>query len=116
MESSAAVAALSALAHPGRLGIFRLLVQAGPAGLAAGEIARAMQALANTTSANLNVLSGAGLIVSRRDGRSIVYAADHARMGALLAYLVEDCCKGSPEICAPLAEAAARAACAETCA
>lgn len=111
MESSDAVAALSALAHPGRLAAFRRLVQAGPEGLAAGEVARGLGAPANTTSTLLAILTQAGLARSRRDGRSILYSADTGRMGALVAYLVSDCCDGVPEACAPVAEALARAAC-----
>jgi DNA-binding transcriptional ArsR family regulator len=111
MENLAAVAALSALAHPGRLEVFRLLVRAGPQGVAAGEIARATGSLANTLSANLNLLAGAGLVTSRREGRSIIYAAGYERMRALLAFLMEDCCGGNAEICAPLAAIAERAAC-----
>ncbi|CAN7445453.1 ArsR/SmtB family transcription factor [Caulobacter sp. LjRoot300] len=110
MESRAAVASLSALGHEGRLAIFRLLVQAGPAGVAAGEIARRLDSLPNTLSANLNVLSHAGLIVSRREGRSIVYSADFAAMSGLLGFLMEDCCAGAPEICAPLGDILAKAA------
>ena len=110
MESRAAVAGLSALGHEGRLAIFRLLVQAGPAGVAAGEIARRLDSLPNTLSANLNVLSHAGLIVSRREGRSIVYSADFAAMSGLLGFLMEDCCAGAPEICAPLGDILAKAA------
>lgn len=101
---------LSALGHPGRLAIFRLLVQAGPEGMAAGEVARALNILPNTLSANLNILSQAGLTASRRDGRSILHAARFDRMQSLLGWLVEDCCGGRPEICAPLAETA-RACC-----
>jgi len=108
LESLSAVGALSALAHPGRLEVFRLLVQAGPEGLAAGEIAKATGSLPNTLSANLNILAGAGLVSSRRDGRSIIYAAGYERMQQLLAFLVEDCCGGKPEICAPLVEIASR--------
>src|SRR5580700_186681 len=103
METPSAVTALSALAHPGRLEVFRLLVRAGPEGIAAGEIARATGSLANTMSTNLNVLAGAGLVTSRRDGRSIIYSAAFDQMRALLAFLMEDCCAGKPEICAPLA-------------
>jgi len=103
-----AVTALSALAHPGRLEVFRLLVRAGPEGMAAGDIARATGSLANTLSANLNLLAGAGLVSSHRQGRSIIYAAGYERMGELLAYLMEDCCGGKPEICAPLVEIASR--------
>jgi len=113
MEVPAAVGALSALAHEGRLQIFRLLVQAGSEGMAAGDIARATGALPNTLSSNLNILSGAGLVTSRREGRSIIYAAAYDRMRELLAFLMEDCCAGSSEICAPLAEIASRACAAE---
>ena len=109
METATAVSALSALAHAGRLEVFRLLVQAGPEGLAAGEIARLTGSLANTLSTNLNILAAAGLAAARRDGRSIIYTAGYDRMGELLAFLVQDCCAGKPEICAPLMEAASRA-------
>jgi DNA-binding transcriptional ArsR family regulator len=111
MESQAAVAALAALAHPGRLEVFRLLVRAGPEGVAAGEIARTTGSLPNTLSANLNVLAGAGLVTSRREGRSIIYAAGYDRMRELLAFLMEDCCGGNAEICAPLVAIAERACC-----
>lgn len=113
MESIPAVTALSALAHAGRLSIFRLLVRAGEDGLAAGEIARATGALPNTLSSNLNILSGAGLVTSRRDGRSIIYAAAYGQMRDLLAFLMEDCCGGVPEICTPLALIASRPCAAE---
>lgn len=113
METKSAVVGLAALAHEGRLSTFRLLVQAGPDGLAAGEIARRLGVLPNTLSASLNVLSHAGLIDSRRDGRSIIYTARYEAMRALLAFLVEDCCAGSPEICAPLAALASQACAAE---
>jgi DNA-binding transcriptional ArsR family regulator len=111
MDPQNAVAALSALAHPSRLEVFRLLVTAGPRGVAAGELARATGSLANTLSANLNVLTGASLVTSRREGRSIIYAASYGRMRDLLAFLMEDCCSGHAEICAPLAAIAERAAC-----
>lgn len=111
MESSNAVLSLSALAHERRLAIFRLLVQAGEAGMAAGDIARRLDSLPNTLSANLTILSNAGLIVSRRAGRSIIYAANYPAMSALMAYLLEDCCAGDAVICAPLTAIAARAAC-----
>ena len=102
MESKAAANMLSALGHEGRLAIFRLLVKAGPAGLAAGEIARTLEVLPNSLSANLNVLSHAALITSRREGRSIIYSADYPAMSGLLGFLMADCCDGAPEICAPL--------------
>jgi ArsR family transcriptional regulator len=106
-----AVEALSALAHEGRLSIFRLLVRAGRGGLAAGEVSRKLDVLPNTLSANLTVLANAGLVTSRRDGRSVIYSADYERMTGLLSFLMEDCCNGDAAICAPLAEVASRAAC-----
>lgn len=111
MESKLAVAALAALAHEGRLAVFRMLVQAGAEGIAAGAIARRLDVLPNSLSANLTILSHAGLIQSRRQGRSIIYTAAYDRMAGLLGYLVEDCCQGSAAICEPLAAVVARAAC-----
>ena len=108
---TSAVPALSALAHEGRLSIFRLLVQAGPKGLAAGEIARATGVLPHTLSSNLNILAAAGLVTSHREGRSIIYAAAYERMRDLLVYLMEDCCGGNAAICAPLGAVVERAAC-----
>ena len=110
MEPNDAVAALSALAHPGRLSIFRLLVKAGEDGLPAGRIAADTGSLPNTLSANLNILTAAGLTGSRREGRSIIYTANFEAMRGLLGFLMEDCCSGEPAICAPVAEMA-RAAC-----
>src|ERR1043165_8660775 len=108
MESVEALTALSALAHDGRLAVFRLLVQVGPEGLAAGEIARKLKTAPNTMSAQLLVLSNAGLIHARREGRSIIYNADFPQMTALLQFLTEDCCSGHPEICEPLSAAVAQ--------
>ncbi len=113
MEKVIAIGALGALAHEGRLDVFRLLVRAGPEGMAAGEIARSTGAVLSTLSANLAVLTRAGLIGSRRDGRSIIYTADYDQMRDLLGFLMEDCCGGKPEICAPLAELASRPCTAE---
>ncbi|RZL78527.1 MAG: ArsR family transcriptional regulator [Sphingomonas sp.] len=111
MEIKNAVAGLSALAHEGRLTVFRMLVQAGPTGIAAGEIARQMEVPPNTLSANLTILSHAGLIDSRREGRSVIYTAKYENMSDLLEYLMKDCCGGSPEICASLAEVVLRSRC-----
>jgi DNA-binding transcriptional ArsR family regulator len=111
MESTTAVKRLSALAQDSRLAVFRLLVRAGRDGLAAGDIARGLEITPNTLSAQLTILANAGLVTSRRDGRSIIYAADYDGMSDLLVYLMEDCCQGRPEVCAPLADVAARAAC-----
>lgn len=106
-----AVAALSALAHESRLVAFRLLMQAGPEGIPAGEIARQLDVPPNTLSSNLTILSHAGLIEGRREGRSIIYSAKYDNMTALLEYLMEDCCGGLPEICASLAEIVLRSHC-----
>lgn len=109
-----AVTALSALAHQGRLSAFRLLMQAGREGISAGEIARRLDVPPNTLSSNLTILTHAGLIDSRRDGRSVIYTARYENMTALLEYLMEDCCGGSPEICASLAEVVLRSRCGTT--
>lgn len=102
METLKAAQKLSALAQDRRLAVFRLLVKAGPEGLAAGEIARKLKTQPNTMSAQLLVLANAGLVRARRDGRSIIYSADFDAMGSLLLFLTEDCCGGRAEICAPL--------------
>ncbi len=101
-----ATAAFAALAQPSRMAAFRLLVRAGPEGMAAGEIARRLQARANTTSANLSVLLRAGLVSNRREGREIRYFANMQGLRAMLEFLLEDCCGGRAELCRPiLAEA-----------
>lgn len=102
MEVTDSIRALGALAQESRLEAFRLLVRSGPAGLPAGEIARALAVPHNTMSAHLSVLANAGLVAARRRGRSIIYAVALARVRDLLAFLVEDCCRGKPEVCAPL--------------
>ncbi len=99
MESRNAVTALGALAQETRLAIFRLLVREGPDGAPAGSIAEQLGIPAPTLSFHLAQLSKAGLVLSRRDGRSIIYAANYGGMAALLTYLSEDCCQGHPEIC-----------------
>jgi ArsR family transcriptional regulator len=104
MDIKYASASLAALAHDGRLAVFRLLVKAGPDGMAAGDIARKLVTQPNTMSAQLLILSNAGLLRARRDGRSIIYAVNFEAMGALLLFLTKDCCGGRPEICAPLAQ------------
>ena len=111
MQLPTAVKALSALAHPSRLAVFRLLVRAGAGGLPAGEIAREVGVLPNTLSTHLTILGHAGLIQSRRDGRSVIYSADYDGMRNLLGFLVADCCAGRPEICAPLVDVARAADC-----
>ncbi len=99
MESTQAVAALAALAHPSRLAAFRLLVQAGPAGLAASRIAASLDIAASSLSFHLKELAHAGLVGSRQDGRFVIYAARFDMMDALLGFLTENCCGGVP--CGP---------------
>ena len=106
MEACDAIEGLSALAHPGRLAVFRLLVQAGANGVPAGEIARALDTPANTMSTQLAILTRAGLIRSRRESRSVIYSADYQEISGLLGFLVQDCCQGRPEVCEPLLQAA----------
>lgn len=101
MEASNTVQALAALAQDTRLAVFRRLVQAGPAGLAAGRIGQAIGIPPATLSFHLHQLVQAGLVTATRRGRSILYAADYAAMNSLLAYLTENCCADSD--CAPAA-------------
>ena len=111
MEVNQAVKALGALAQESRLRVFRLLVRAGLEGLAAGDIAQQLAVPANTMSTHLAVLSRAGLIVSRKEGRSVIYAVDLEGTRKLLSFLVEDCCRGKPEICGPLIASALARCC-----
>ena len=100
METSDAVAALAALAQDNRLDVFRLLVQAGPEGMPAGQVADALGLAPNTLTFHFDRLRAAGLVTVRREGRSMIYAARFEGMNALLAYLTENCCRGAPEMCA----------------
>ena len=111
MEMSDAAAVLSALALESRLAVFRLLIRSGPEGLMAGDVAKTLGARANTLSQNLKILSQAGLIEARRDGRAIIYTARYDKMRDLLSFLLDDCCNGRPEICLPLMDIATRAVC-----
>lgn len=99
MEKSSALAALAALAQDSRLDIFRLLVQAGADGLPAGRIGEILALPSATLSFHLNQLRQAGLVRFRRDGRSLIYAAEYAAMNGLLAYLTENCCQGDATAC-----------------
>lgn len=107
MDMSQALKALSALGQETRLEVFRLLVRTGAGGLAAGEIGKLLGVRQNTMSANLAILLGAGLVSSAREGRSVRYFADLGGIAALLAYLMEDCCGGRPELCQPVIDAIA---------
>jgi ArsR family transcriptional regulator, arsenate/arsenite/antimonite-responsive transcriptional repressor len=108
MESKTAVEALSALAQDSRLQVYRLLVQAGPDGVAASDIARRLEVPANTLSFHLSNLSHARLVLSRQEGRFIYYSANYEQMNALLEFLTENCCGGRS--CQPSAIARKRKA------
>src|SRR5229473_2232692 len=102
MKKTEAVAALSALAQDNRLDVFRLLVQAGPGGMPAGAVATALDLAPNTLTFHFDRLRTAGLVTVRRDGRSMIYAAQFETMNSLLGYLTDNCCGGAP--CVPAAE------------
>lgn len=102
MEKNRATTAFAALGHDTRLDTFRLLIAAGPKGMNAGEVGAKLGVLQNTMSSHLAALSQAGLIHSRREGRAIRYFADMDGLRSLLAFLMEDCCGGSPELCQPV--------------
>lgn len=101
MQSVEAIDALGALAQEHRLAMFRLLVQAGKGGMAAGALAEALTMPNSSLSFHLAHLSRAGLIVQRREGRSLIYTADFSAMNALVGYLMENCCSGAD--CSPTA-------------
>jgi ArsR family transcriptional regulator, arsenate/arsenite/antimonite-responsive transcriptional repressor len=102
MEIKQAVVALTALAHETRLRIFRLLVPAGQVGIPAGEIAERLNTPSATLTFHLKELTNAGLIESRREGRSIIYSLKCDGMQKLLTFLAKDCCQGQPELCIPI--------------
>ena len=102
MDKSACISALGALAHETRLDVFRSLVKAGQSGLLPGEISQDLGVLQNTLSTHLAILHRAGLVTSRREGRTIRYMADMDGMRSCLGYLMEDCCGGQPELCRPI--------------
>ena len=106
METTQAVDALAALAQGTRLAVYRLLVQAGPAGLAAGVIGEKLELAPATLSFHLAHLARAGLVQSRPDGRFIIYSADFQNVNALVGFLTENCCGGKS--CAPASRNAPR--------
>ena len=102
MDDSQTLTALAALAQPTRLQTFRLLVAREPEGVPAGELARLVGVPQNTMSAHLATLAQAGLVAGERQSRSIIYRADLVRFRETILFLLNDCCGGRPEICAPL--------------
>ena len=107
MDVELALEALAALSHETRLWVFRLLVQAGTEGLAAGEIADALGSRQNTMSSHLKILAAAELVSSHRQGRSIIYRANYDTVRRLVLFLMQDCCAGAGEVCRPVAESLA---------
>src|SRR6185312_13738606 len=99
MKKSQALAGLAAIAQENRLDTFRLLVQAGPDGMPAGEVAAALGLPPNTLTFHFDRLREAGLVIVRREGRSMIYAARYDAMNALLAYITENCCQGAAAKC-----------------
>src|SRR5215472_11732547 len=100
MEKAQAIAALAALAQDSRLDVFRLLVRAGPDGLSAGTVAERLKLAPNTLTFHFDRLRHAGLVTVRREGRSMIYAAQYDTMNALLGYLTENCCACAKDACA----------------
>lgn len=96
MEAHIVIKALAALAQEHRLAAYRLLVQAGPEGMAAGALAEALAVPASSMSFHLAQLANAGLVIQRRQSRSIIYSADYPAMNALMSYMTENCCLGVP--------------------
>ena len=101
METKNALAALNAVAQESRLAVFRLLVQAGPAGMAASKIADRLAIAPSSLSFHLKELSHAELLTQKQDGRFIIYAANFATMNALIGFLTDNCCTGN--LCTPTA-------------
>ncbi|MEM9045110.1 MAG: metalloregulator ArsR/SmtB family transcription factor [Pseudomonadota bacterium] len=103
MEKNSAIEAFTALGHPGRLSVFRLLARRAPGSVRPAEMADALAIKHSTLSVYLSALARAGLVLSERDGKSIYYRIDFARLSGLTEFLVADCCRGRPELCAPMA-------------
>lgn len=104
MDINDALSAFGALSQKTRLDVFRLLLNAGPEGMSAGDVGEALGVRQNTMSANLSVLLQAGLVRNEREGRSIRYYADLDGTRDLLTFLMADCCGGHPELCARVIE------------
>ena len=102
MDKNNALDAFAALSQSTRLDVFRLLIKAGDEGMLAGDISDTLGVRQNTMSTNLSILARAGLIRNERQGRSIRYFADMDGMRGLLAFLMEECCGGQPELCQPV--------------
>jgi DNA-binding transcriptional ArsR family regulator len=101
MKKGNALGALTALAQENRLDVFRLLVEAGRDGMAAGSISDALRLAPNALTFHLDRLRDAGLVTGRKEGRSMIYTARYETMNAVIAYLTENCCRGRPDSCLP---------------
>ncbi len=102
MKNAQAVSALAALAQDSRLDVFRLLVEAGPDGMQAGQVAAKLKLAPSALTFHFDRLRDAGLVTVRRDGRSMIYAAQFDTMNALVGFLTDNCCQGAVELCAPV--------------
>jgi ArsR family transcriptional regulator len=102
MDERQALSAFGALSQETRLQIIRLLVVAGPNGLAAGNLAGKVEVSPSNISFHLKELEHAGLVTAERESRSIIYRANYEALGGLVRFLMEDCCSGHPEICTPV--------------
>jgi DNA-binding transcriptional ArsR family regulator len=111
MKKTLALEAFGALSQETRLDIFRRLIRELPDAMAAGNLAKALSVPPSTLSTHLGILSRAGLVKAERQGRTILYAADAEGARDLISYLIKDCCRGQPEICKPLLDAATPACC-----
>ncbi len=114
MDITTASRSLAALSQESRLRAFRILVKRGSEGIAAGRIADALEVPHNTMSTHLATLVNAGLVTSRREGRSIIYSIDFDGTRELLSFLMQDCCQGNPEVCLPLLDSVLPGCCATT--
>jgi ArsR family transcriptional regulator, arsenate/arsenite/antimonite-responsive transcriptional repressor len=111
VDERQALSVFAALSQETRLRILRMLVIAGRDGLAAGTIAERAEVSPSNVSFHLKELEQAGLVTSRRESRSIIYSAEYDTLSGLIRFLMEDCCAGSPAVCAPLASIVNQAAC-----
>lgn len=101
METKQARAAFAALSQENRLDALRVLVRAGPRGIAAGDLANALGVAAPTMSFHLKELANAGLVASRKEGRHVFYVADYGGIRRIVDFLMADCCQGDPRLCGP---------------
>ncbi len=107
MDINTATPTFAALAHETRLSVFKLLVEAGPNGLSAGEVGNKLDVVQNTMSSHLSILSQSDLISKERAGRSLIYRANYETMSNLITFLLQDCCKGSKDVTEPVTAAIA---------